>query len=799
MAKLRRLLEHPILHVLLLTSIVWLVFARTLGTYFLADDFGEVSYASRIFNGEFNLLWSDFTSNFMRVPGMAVWRPWLMVSLLIDYIIWRANPIGYYLTNLLSYNLVVVLFYLLIKSLAERTPKRDTFKGRLVAILSAGLFAVSPLHCESISWVVGRVDIVSAVFYLACLNLSLVAERLYSKNQVQSYRKIIVLTVLCFWLGLWTKEMAIGAPPMVTTIYLLFGTKPLDFKYALKISAPLWISTICYFLLRYLALGTLLGGYVQGIGDSQAANALSRWQDPDTLKRLFVPLAYSVFGDHSWQQSALQFLYLVIIFIVTFRLVTRSISLRWSVLIGVWAVTCLAPLYKLWGLGYELEGARFCFFLTMPLSLMAPALIIMEGRTRELKAPIITNTLLITGSISTIITLLILAKTAYRTNLEWVHAGQEVRSVLKQAQKMSQDAGPAQKILVLGIPKRRSGAHMILNGATFATGLRPPFTSKDYSTPFITFDPLQFAESPYINSNRLKKLLVQNHKLMVWNSEKRRFQNNKFGPSNSQLPQLPLANAHTSYTHRLGGARSYVGPMKGLGMTNIQEGDSIAFSELELNPESADFLEVKLQILDNEPSPIQLAVSINDKDRCFYKSKPFSKASTETIRIPLSRDWHWYEKSKIDSLYILLPPGRNLEISECRLTKAETVAPSLDIAGEQGNDGVISISSNNQNDKFLKTTVTLPPSIQAEQIQIEISKANSFFESFPDNNGEKAVMLRQNFDLLSRMSLAAKPKTLKIHINCHQLNPGFYYQLRARLLKGDRVTGECSDPLTIRL
>jgi len=109
MENLRRLALNPLCHIAILTAVVWLVFSRTLGSYFLADDFGEVSYASHIFAGDYHLLWSDFTGNFMRVPGMAVWRPWLMVSLFTDFCLWRAQATGYYLTNLLSYNLVVII------------------------------------------------------------------------------------------------------------------------------------------------------------------------------------------------------------------------------------------------------------------------------------------------------------------------------------------------------------------------------------------------------------------------------------------------------------------------------------------------------------------------------------------------------------------------------------------------------------------------------------------------------------------------------------------------------------------
>jgi hypothetical protein len=78
--KLVGLLGNWKLHLVVLTAIIWAVFGRTLSGYFLADDFGEILYVSRIAAGQWNLLWSNFTGNYMQIPGMAVWRPWLIVS-----------------------------------------------------------------------------------------------------------------------------------------------------------------------------------------------------------------------------------------------------------------------------------------------------------------------------------------------------------------------------------------------------------------------------------------------------------------------------------------------------------------------------------------------------------------------------------------------------------------------------------------------------------------------------------------------------------------------------------------------
>lgn len=808
---------RPSTQIIVLSIVVWLVFARTTGSYFLADDFGEVAYASKIFAGNYHLLWSNFTSNFMQVPGMAVWRPWLMMSLFIDFCIWRANPMGFYLTNLLSYNMVVVLFYLLIRAL-ERSSQQD--KSSLVALLSGALFAVSPLHCESVSWVVGRVDIICAVFYLACLNLSLHADRTFpickkTKNAKKtSWEKpsnwYTALAVICFWLAMWTKEMAIGAPVLVTTILLLFGQQPFNLKRTWKLSSPLWLSTAIYFALRYLALGTLLGGYVQGIGDSQAANALSRWLDPDTARRLFFPFAHNIFGDYPGQQAYLLVFYIILLTLIAIRATSLSISLRWLALISVWIVTCLAPIYKLWGLGYNLEGGRFCFFLTLPLSLLLPALLFLQGRHRKL-TPRANSAISWLGVAATIGSIIILGKAAYRNNLDWVHAGQEVRALSKQAQLLSTAVATSdKKILILGIPKRLGGAHMILNGNTFATALKPPFMPIDYSKPFITFEPIQFAESPYINSDRFKSLVNRQHSVVVWNSIERQFNNIKY-PDARIKPLLTLANPQAGYVHRLGGTRASASTpteeRAGVSFCNVKPYDSFAFSALNLNPLIADYFEAKIKVLDKKSEPLKLGFSIDDETQSYYQSKPIKSAlEAQMIRVPLSKDWQWFSKPKIESIFLMLPPSRNIELSNCRLVSTAEVAPVLQLtSGKESFEGVVEQTRPGEDIQSIAAKVSLPPLEGIATIQIETSKPNAFFENFPADEGKAAIMNHQNFAKASSEANNHTPRTgstfnQKIKIDTGQLSSDAYHQMRVRLLdSGGSTVGELSNPVTVKV
>src|ERR1700721_1802969 len=180
------------------------------------------------------------------------------------------------------------------------------------SLLSAALFAASPLHCESVSLMVGRVDIICAFFYLLSLWCFI--------RKGDNHNRILTATgIIAFWIALLTKEMAIGLPALLSAICFLFPEnlykelktggifatekykKTISQKISLifNITYPLWLSCIFYFIIRYFALGTVLGGYVGSVGASQFSHILEKWQDFDTLSRITVPLSKAVFHEHS--------------------------------------------------------------------------------------------------------------------------------------------------------------------------------------------------------------------------------------------------------------------------------------------------------------------------------------------------------------------------------------------------------------------------------------------------------------------------------------------------------------------
>lgn len=785
-SKLVGLLGNCKLHLVVLTAIIWAVFGRTLSSYFLADDFGEILYVSRIAAGQWDLLWSNFTGNYMQIPGMAVWRPWLIVSLLTDYTVWHSNALGYYLTNLLSYNAAVLLFYYLLRQLA-----RQQKHGTLMAFLSAAIFSLSPLHCESVSWVVGRVDIVCAVFYLLALVLCFKADEL---NKYEKQKFYIAGATLAFWLSIWTKEMSIGLAPLATLALLLFGREPMNLRRVSKIVLSLWVSLLVYFPLRYLALGTLLGGYVQGIGDAQAAGALSRWLDGDTWRRLFFPFAHSIYSDHPLQQLILGLCYVVLLTLFVVRLLSNRVNWAWFVFLLFWMATTLAPLYKLWGLGYELEGARFCFFVTMPLSAMS-ALVLFGQRHSNRSA----TTAVATAALATIA--LVFCGAARKTNLEWVHAGGAVRRFLQETASLAEQVTESgRKLIVLGIPKRHGGAHMILNGDTLRIAVSPPFTKTNHASNCLTFDPILFTETYHLDTPAFKTALGAGKALIVgWNDSDSKLESFTLPASWPSKPEALTALEPTS-----GQGLPYspghieASANNGLTLSHIGDGDGLLFKDLHVEPMSCDFLEVKFKSLDRPDGSQKI------RFKALFGQEPLAQVCTlvqaapgakesQAAYLPLSQNWRWYRQSPVERIVLQLPAGRNIQVESLKLLAANSVQPQVKLSG---------LSPNSQNyysvpgkETGLPIGVTLPTRLKGARLLIELTAANAFFDN--DEDQDKAAATVQTFALSPAQTAEAQ---VNLQVDKAKLEGKGFHQLRVKLISADgEALGSPSCPVTFEL
>jgi len=124
------------------------------------------------------------------------WCPLTWLSLMLDYQIFGLNPTGYHLVNLLFHILNTILLFLILHRMTK-----TLWSSAFVACL----FAIHPLHVESVAWITERKDVLSTFFWM----LTMGAYSYYVENRgLRRY----VLVLLFFVLGLMAKSMLVTLP-----------------------------------------------------------------------------------------------------------------------------------------------------------------------------------------------------------------------------------------------------------------------------------------------------------------------------------------------------------------------------------------------------------------------------------------------------------------------------------------------------------------------------------------------------------------------------------------------------------
>ena len=176
-----------------LATIVWIAFGQTLRHEFINyDDEEYVTENVHVLNG---LNWPDvkwaFTTGH---TGYAHPVTWLTHQL--DCQLYGTWAGGHHLTSLVIHTVNSLLLFLLFWRMT-----RDLWPSAFVA----ALFAIHPLHVESVAWVAERKDVLSGLFFL----LTLHAYAAYAaKPQAGRY----LLTLGLFVLGILSKPMLVTVP-----------------------------------------------------------------------------------------------------------------------------------------------------------------------------------------------------------------------------------------------------------------------------------------------------------------------------------------------------------------------------------------------------------------------------------------------------------------------------------------------------------------------------------------------------------------------------------------------------------
>lgn len=145
-----------------------LVYINTLGSDFVYDDSRAIvkNYDIRPTTSITNLLYHDFWGTPMTHSGSHMsYRPVTTFSFRINYRLSGLDPWSYHLFNVMLHSLSTWLFVAFIKQRVFHNLK----SSKELSLYAGVYFAVHPIHTEAVAGVVGRADILSAIFVFAAL------------------------------------------------------------------------------------------------------------------------------------------------------------------------------------------------------------------------------------------------------------------------------------------------------------------------------------------------------------------------------------------------------------------------------------------------------------------------------------------------------------------------------------------------------------------------------------------------------------------------------------------------------
>jgi tetratricopeptide (TPR) repeat protein len=189
----------------LLVAMTLAAYAPVVHNGFIWDDDAYVTenVALRSLTG-LGRIWLDFGAT-------PQYYPMVHTTFWVEYQLWQLDPSGYHVVNVALHILVVLLLWRVLALLA--------IPG---AWFAAALFAVHPVHVESVAWITERKNVLSGAFYLASLFAYLRSTGFGEQppGEARAFR-LYALALIAFVAALLSKTVAGSLPAVILLIQWL--------------------------------------------------------------------------------------------------------------------------------------------------------------------------------------------------------------------------------------------------------------------------------------------------------------------------------------------------------------------------------------------------------------------------------------------------------------------------------------------------------------------------------------------------------------------------------------------------
>jgi tetratricopeptide (TPR) repeat protein len=236
---------------LLITALVafaTLPYLNILVNGFVYDD--DTQLLQNPYVQSFRYLKEIFTSNVWSFKGTYAltnyYRPMMTLGYLVCYKLFGMRAYGFHLVSLLLHVLVVCLVFMLTERLTG---------DRVWAFVAGALFALHPIHTESVDWIAAVTDLDLTFFYLITFGIFLAVARPGGRRS----DPMLAAMGVAFVLALFSKEQAMTLPALATVYEHFYREDRSETSTSQKLAryGLLWLVGLAYVLFRIHFFGKL--------------------------------------------------------------------------------------------------------------------------------------------------------------------------------------------------------------------------------------------------------------------------------------------------------------------------------------------------------------------------------------------------------------------------------------------------------------------------------------------------------------------------------------------------------------
>jgi tetratricopeptide (TPR) repeat protein len=333
-----------------LSGVTWVVFAQTLRYNFVNYDDPSYVYQNTKITSGINL--ANVAWAFTHIHSEN-WHPLTTITHMLDCQLHGLNAGWHHFTNVLLHCVAVVLLFVALERITGALWRS--------AFVSA-IFAVHPLHVESVAWIAERKDVLSALFFM----LTLLAYSYYTRAPSFGRYLTVALAVV---LGLMSKPMLVTLP----FVLLLLDYWPLA-RFEVRRSntgrqvlqlvlekIPLIVLSAVSSIVTFLAQRGAIGWTEQLPMSERITNAFVAYVV--YIRQMFWPAGLAVFYPHpenrlpGWEVS----LALIVLVGITLAAFVVRRKAPYFVTGWLWYLGMLVPVIGLLQVGWQGHADRYTY------------------------------------------------------------------------------------------------------------------------------------------------------------------------------------------------------------------------------------------------------------------------------------------------------------------------------------------------------------------------------------------------------------------------------------------------------